>query len=236
MRIFRTVLLGLALLSFSAPVKAEDGVCNDRYIYNGYMDRKHCVPGMITNETWFTPQPVHTVGKATWYAPGLMRATAEYRGMELEGFVDGVSLYSPADIGKVVWIKRSGFVWEGPFLVVDCSQRNHMFTTVTYIGEVVEVSFETARRWGMVTGSYEDYREIDWMIRNVELFIGELPPADAEPISYAEWFLDMVEFDSRFVRNRRLMYSDVRYFSYAEYWDSLQWKYFSEHLRRELMR
>lgn len=109
-----------------------------------YCTEKH----LVTYETWMTGHPIYSSGAATFYAPGVMEATARVRGMDLTGFVDGVSLMSPSDIGRMVWIKHDG-TWEGPFLSVDTAQQNHMCQAIQTRGEVVEVGYRTAQLWGM---------------------------------------------------------------------------------------
>lgn len=109
----------------------------------------YCTPvHLVTYETWMTGHPMYTKGAATFYAPGVMEATAHVRGMSLDGYVDGVSLMSPVDIGQEVWIKYNG-IWEGPFLSVDTAQQNHMCQAIQTRGEVIEVGYKTANRWGM---------------------------------------------------------------------------------------
>lgn len=175
-----------------------------------YIDREFCVPGMISNETWYTPAPDHIIGKAVWYAPYVMEATAEWRGMELDGFLGGVSLFSPEDIGEIAWLKRPNMEWEGPFLVVDASQRNHMYTTIIYVNEVVEVDFDTAERWGMVMWldvNTNSYQINDWMIRDVEVYKGLQPPVDSIPTNYSDWFLNMVTFNNE--ENHLWLHADI---------------------------
>lgn len=181
-----------------------------------YIDRGRCIEGLISNETWWTPQPTHTIGKAVWYAPGLMKATAEVRGMDLEGFVGGVSLFSPADIGEVVWLKRPGKMWEGPYLVVDASQRGHMLVTVTDNKEVVEVDFPTARRWGMVEGDWSGYDINDWMIRNVQVYKGVHPPFEkSDPVRYDSFFYRNLSFTDR--ENAMWSPKFIKFANYDEY-------------------
>jgi hypothetical protein len=207
--ILLTFILAMALLGV---VDAQAGGCN-------YHDRGQCVPGLITNETWWTAQPEHVKGKAVWYAPNIMEATAEWRGMSLEGFAGGVALMSPAEMGEVVWLKRPGFSWEGPFLVVDASARVHMWVTVTHIGEVVEVDWNTARRWGMVSGSEGSYTVNEWMIRDVEVWKGALPPAEgAVAVDYPAWFeTNVLRFDAAENPNRIWRMHEMRYAAYSDY-------------------
>ena len=166
--------------------------------YNGYYwtaGGGEWIPGMISNRTWFLPAPVHYVGKAAFYAPGLMEATADLRGLSLEGFVDGVSLMSPADIGSVVWIRRPGHEWEGPFLSVDSARRSDLYGVVVHRGEAVEVGFETARSWGMVSGRAGSWIAHSWIIPEVEIWKGRCPPPDLGiPEDYRAWFLDRIQF------------------------------------------
>jgi hypothetical protein len=156
-----------------------------------------------------------------------MNATAEFRGMSLEGFVGGVSMFSPADIGEVVWLKRPGGEWEGPFLVVDCSQRTHMYTTLTYVKESVEVDWQTAKRWGMVSGDEGNYQVNEWMVRDVEVWKGLKPPAEeSEPTKYDEWFMKLVEFGG-YDNNWRWSPDDMAFRNIDEYQIALN-KYLRE--------
>jgi hypothetical protein len=64
-------------------------------------------------------------------------------------YLDGVALMSPSDIGKIAWLRRPGFGWEGPFIVVDCAQWDDIWPIVVYRKEVVEVGWDTKQRWGI---------------------------------------------------------------------------------------
>lgn len=169
----------------------------DTRVEAGYSGPDGWIPGWITWQSWFTPAPQHSIGNAVYYAPGVMEATAEVRELDLEEFLDGVALMSPADIGKTVWIKHPEYGWEGPFLSVDCAQQNDMYNVVIYRGEVIEVGFVTARKWGMVVGGETSrwWKPISWRLDEVEVFIGEeLPDELGEPTDYVDWFLTFVEF------------------------------------------
>ncbi len=148
---------------------------------NVYCNESH----LVTHDTWMRGHPVYSEGAATFYAPGVMEATARVREMSLDGFVDGVSLMSPSDIGKVVWIKYNG-EWEGPFLSVDTAQQNHMCQAVQSRGEVVEVGYETAHEWGMT-----DWPKVhEWKTPvQVSLFPPVfLEPFGIEPVNFPEWW------------------------------------------------
>jgi hypothetical protein len=182
-----------------APTPTKGGPWTDiaDYAYDGYWWREEVwVPGYISLETWYRPAPRHMVGRAVFYAPGVMRATAEVRGLSLEGFLDGVSLMSPADIGRTVWLLRPGGNWEGPFLVVDCARRGDMWPIIVGRDEVVEVGWDTADRWGMGYGKHGK----PWSLDDIEVWVGDEAPTpmaltrDFPVQDYSEWFLDRVQF------------------------------------------
>jgi len=136
--------------------------------------------------------PQWVIGNATYYAPGPMRATAKWRGMDLTSFVDGVSLMSPSDIGDVVWIKPPGRDWEGPYLVVDCAQQNHMYAAVVHKGEVVEVSWYTAQRWGLVRDDEIIHHRLD----GVQVSKIEPSQLQGSPVPFREHFLSTLQWHS----------------------------------------
>lgn len=70
-----------------------------------------------------------------------MAQVAENRGMDLTGYVDGVSLMSSGDIGRDVWLEFEDGRVIGPLLVIDCSQRKHYKMNVNR-GRVADVSRE----------------------------------------------------------------------------------------------
>lgn len=159
---------------------------------NGYS-----LPGWVTNNTWYREMPQYTTGKAVWYAPHLMETTAQFRGMSLDGFMGGVATNSVGMMGKVIWLKRPGLSWEGPYLVVDVGQRNHAYHQAINVGTIVEVDFETAARWGIVTKTTggKGYRVNYWAVKDVQMWVGLEPPnmaagsAMPDPINYHDWYL-----------------------------------------------
>ena len=169
-------ILSLALISAGTSVAPADVYCADKH--------------QVTHETWMTGHPALSSGAATFYAPGLMEATAGYREMSLDGYVDGVSLMSPLDIGADVWIKYNG-EWEGPFLSVDTAQQNHMCQAIQTRGEVVEVGYKTAQRWGMT-----DWPKIhEW---KVEVEVSLIPPeyldtCGDDSVYFPEWWAEQAE-------------------------------------------
>ena len=179
------------------------------------------IPGWVTNETWFTPMPIHTSGNAVWYAPWMMEGTANYRGMSLDGFVGGIATNSVGDMGKTAWIKRNGLEWEGPYLIVDVSQRNHAYHHAINVGSIFEVDFPTALRWGIVSKSNnkKGYVVNRWLMPNVEMFISLQSPnpnIESHPVNYKEWYLENLEIcDGE--PNKRWKIEDWMIMDYSDY-------------------
>lgn len=167
--------------------------CDDGKYWNGYWSKLDTifVPGYITLDTLFTPAPLYARGRATFYSPVTMQATADYMELDLEGYVDGISLMSPADVGLKVWIRPEGERWEGPYLVVDCAMRGDQWPIIVNRLEIAEVSWKTARRWGMV----ESNGKINQYVIEVE--VSKVRPrylGDLDPVDFVEWYKSIVEF------------------------------------------
>jgi hypothetical protein len=142
------------------------------------------VPGLIRNESQFLRLPPVMEGTAVWYSAEVMEATAEVRGLSLDGYVDGVAAMSCADIGISYWIDR-GEGWEGPFLVVDCPQLDDVWAVIVNRREVVEVGWTTFERWG----------QGPWPVT-----VSRVPPEAAKHLMAMElwpWFLERVKFYPR---------------------------------------
>ena len=100
---------------------------------------------MVSWENWYRSTTYIVVGNLSSYDPGVMEGVARVRGMSLEGYKGGMSSISCGDLGKNAWINLPGSdEWIGPFLVIDCSGRNHMFVTALVHNIVGEVSYEVA--------------------------------------------------------------------------------------------
>lgn len=204
-----TLLLALSILPLqftpdTAPrCPGESGNPYDGYLWSA--NHSICVPGFVTIKTWYTPAPPYVQGNAVWYAPRLMESTAAYRELSLDGYVDGVSLMSPSDIGRTVWLRRPDHDWEGPFLVVDCARRGDIWPVVMMHGEIVEVGFQTAARWGMVDATlYGDiydrpYKPVNWRIEGVEVLkMDAIPPwiGKHTPLDFVEWWGERYTFSN----------------------------------------
>jgi len=183
-----------------------------------------------TLDSWFAGSPNYIIGNAVYYAPYLMQATAKARGLSLDGYVDGVSGLSCADIGMTVWIRRPGFWWEGPFLNVDCAQRNDMYGTVVWRAEAIELGFETAERWGMVERSGTGWRVLSWRTEDVE--VSKLPPehVSGSPVPLRQWWLDRVEYVGwqEFEQEIENGWSRPRYKAGESWWFKGEWISFDQ--------
>jgi len=151
--------------------------------------------------------PTLVTGSAVMYNPGLMQATAEFRQLYTPGigynvngtggFIGGVATETCSEIGTSVWLKREEHGWEGPFLVVDCAQRNDVYGQIVKWGLSVEVDFNTGMRWGMVTSNATQthWHINQWRVDNV--LLSKTPPGcleDLQPVILADWFKDVVVF------------------------------------------
>ena len=192
-------LSAIALLSTLTTMGSVDCVretdhpsCNDGNLLNGYYWRGYWVPGFPSIEEWYTPAPTWFYGKALRYAPGVMEATAIWRGMSLDGYLDGVALMSPGDIGEEVWLKIPGGNWEGPYLVVDCAARGDIWATILHFENTIEVGYKTALRWGMINEGKAMIRDVQVLKGNpLDIFVA---PEKYDPLyNYPAWWLDMVE-------------------------------------------
>jgi len=172
---------------------------------NGFMWQGKWTPGLPTFETDLLASPKLVEGNVEFYSPGIMEATARYRGFgDYQQYVGTVSLMFAGDIGSKVWLKRPGHDWEGAFLVVDCARRNDLYGVIVYNGEVAEVDFQTALRWGMVTMGYNtdqyvkngNYSVVDYAIPGV--LVSKVDPTmltgNEQPANLMDFFLDRVHY------------------------------------------
>ena len=102
---------------------------------------------------WAEPTPGRPVsGEASYYAPGIMAAVANRRGLSLAGYRGGVAMMRAGDIGREVWILAGDSeTWAGPFLVVDCAQRIH-YPGLVARGRVIEIDRRAWRALGLAGG------------------------------------------------------------------------------------
>lgn len=134
---------------------------------------------IIALSTWLTPMPQHAYGRIVYYGPDYMaQANADYRGYDLSDMRDecGLSVISPSDLGKLVWVKLPSGLWYGPCLAVDVAARGD-FDNIVYVNhEVAEVTFTLAELLGVHYGASQ------WGT----VWIGQCPPRypSSAPLEY----------------------------------------------------
>ncbi|MGC8782127.1 MAG: hypothetical protein ACP5UQ_14795, partial [Anaerolineae bacterium] len=97
--------------------------------------------------------PLPQTGLATFYAPGMMEHVLAVRAshgqvLHCDECVGTVALLRAGDIGRKVWLQPPGGEMVGPFLVIDCAQREDVAALVER-NWVVDVSYELGRLWDM---------------------------------------------------------------------------------------
>ena len=189
--------------------------------YNGYyyddpqtnnelcQRKRYWIPGVANVESQFLIMPDVVIGSAWAYNPELMLATAHFHSISLRDVEGGVAIPFCSEIGNYVWILRpyhEGILgtgeWEGPFLVVDCAALSDLYNVVAVRNEVVEVDFNTAKKWTMVKnmemvgeGLYKftwDFRSVDDVI--ISKINPDCLPDDFEPVRLDEWFKNRAGF------------------------------------------
>lgn len=148
-----------ALLCFNS-VSSNPGVevpwvvdCVDLNPYNGWMDEfGNCIPGVLEESTWRTRSPSTFYGLGDTYAPGIMERIFA-RTNPWEGYKGGIALMNCGDLGRKAWLKLPGRNWDGPYLVVDCSNPKHLYKNAYVYGLVVEWGWDTTVRWGGIMAS-----------------------------------------------------------------------------------
>lgn len=99
------------------------------------------------------PTPLPITGLAMYYAPQVMDRVELYRERmnqieACEECIGRVALLRAGDLGRLVWIQVEDGIVEGPFQVLDVAARHHI-PDLLRRNWVVDVDYETARRWGM---------------------------------------------------------------------------------------
>ena len=158
-------------------VNCENEDLNDGY-KQGAWARDFCTPGFITREGQWYQSPPDFYGVMSSYAQNVMENQVRYR--KLPEGTRGVALMSCENIGKKVWLRPPGHGWEGPFIAVDCSQRNHMYYHQVGMGLVAEVGYEQTVKWGFRTAG------------RIDVHIGGGPPGAYNPVYLAYWWTENV--------------------------------------------
>jgi hypothetical protein len=96
---------------------------------------------LVALTSWLSPTvESNIVGDIAFYSEGLMGDVVDNRGMNLEGYADGVALMSCGDLGREVWLELPQVPLVGPLLVADCSQEAHYEMNVER-GRVADLSW-----------------------------------------------------------------------------------------------
>jgi hypothetical protein len=186
-----------------------DAGVDDGNTYNGYWwYGEGWVPGLPTFDAQFLRLPPVSIGSAVFYAPEVMDANVEYRGLSMDGYVGAVAVPFCSEIGHSVWLQRPGHDWEGPFLVADCSRRNDLYGHIEFRDQVVEVDFDTAVAWGLARygGSQNGGR---WSMLTGRLdcvLLSTVPPTqyDGNIVDLSVWFLQHVTYAERSENRRQI--------------------------------
>lgn len=209
MKKYLLIIAFLALFLISATQcfqECDSELCDNNNVIDGYWWRGSWIPGLATYESQFLEVPDLFSGIAVFYGPNVMEGTAEYRGLNLDYYLGGVALPTCSSIGSPVWIKRDKSEWEGPYLVVDCAQRNDLYGIAVVREEAVEIDFNTAIKWGMVE-QYPDYswKTLKW---NEDVIVSRYPPECifGEPVNLKQWIEPRIEY-APWVNNLSVIYN-----------------------------
>lgn len=124
---------------------------------------------IVALSVWMTPAPIHSRGLLVMYGPdSLANSNAIYRNYSLEDMRDhcGLSLMSPSDLGRIVWIRLNDNSWYGPCLSVDVSARHDFYDNVYIRHEIAEVTTTLRDKLKFIYGSSQVG----------EIYIGLCPP------------------------------------------------------------
>jgi hypothetical protein len=175
--------------------------CQNDSLLDGYwwnkLGKDWWIPVYPSLRSWFLPvyvkEPEVMSGNAMYYAPGVMEATAEWRGLSLDGFKDGISLMSPADIGSTVWIYTKDRGWYGPLLVVDCARQGDIYPLVYYMHEVAELGAKTAKDLGLVTAKGQRLKS-----KLEDILVTKMNPSEVDlnninAVDFKTWWISNLE-------------------------------------------
>lgn len=134
------------------------------------------LPFLVAVSTWLTASPQHAEGLLVYYGSDrLARSNAEYRGYDITLYKDncGLSVISPSDLGKIVWVKiytGESYYWYGPCLGVDVAARRDFHRIVYRNQEVAEISRTLRDKLNFTHGKWG------------EIYIGLCPPLPGQSI------------------------------------------------------
>lgn len=109
--------------------------------------------------------PRHASGRLVRYGGDyLARVNADFHGYTLPASGCGLAVMSPADLGKLVWVRVPGGPWVGPCRSVDVAKRTDFLAYVNDLEEIVEITDSTRAQLGITENVFG------------EAYVGQCPP------------------------------------------------------------
>jgi len=134
---------------------------------------------LVSIATWSAPQPMYSAGLIVIYGnQNLVEANAIFRDYDLSRYPNrcGISAISPAQLGKVAWVRIPGGGWIGPCGVIDAVARADAYRAIYETREIAEVTWDMAAALGFTNGG-------QWG----QIFFGLCPPIDGIHTQGQEW-------------------------------------------------
>ena len=149
--------------------------------------------GLPSRHTYYMPAPIHFSTRALWQSPNMIQHTAAYNGVDLSDVIDGLSLMSPADVGKTVWVRVPGGVWIRS-RNADAVWREHAIYHILYNDSGLEMGYILAEQTGVLTYR-TPYGGIG--MPGVEVCVTEGDPhavCAGAPVDYSTWWESNLRF------------------------------------------
>lgn len=190
------VIAAVAIAGAFSPFSAQSAVCNDptpQVLEDGYCQDGYEVPALITYSTYMRTQPIHTIGRALYYAPGVMEYVAEHKGYDTS-HVDGlVSLLSPSTVGWTFYIKAPTIDRWLLVMNVDAAAQQHYYPHIVFSDSPIEFSYPLAQMTGLIDWTDPETGDRYFDVQICLSLQPELDCADT-PVDYERWFLETVEY------------------------------------------
>jgi hypothetical protein len=185
-----TVLLPLYQL-YAAPVACVDATPDN--LHDGYCSGGYYVERLITYSTWWQTQPTHTVGRALYYAEGVMESVAASKGYDTSG-VELVSLLSPSTVGWTFHIRVPTLPGWIKVMDVDAAALHHYEPHILYADSPIEFSYALAVKTGLI--DWTDERGERFFDAEICLSLHPERDCAGTPVDYRDWFLSIVRYQS----------------------------------------
>lgn len=149
--------------------------------------RQWHIPGLVSWDTWQTPSPTHFTTRALYQSPGVIERSAAYHNVSLSDVFDGVSLMSPADVGRTLWVRHAGGRWYKA-RSGDAVAREHMWYHAFVVNSGIEFGYELAVELGAIGGGAWD----------IEVCVTDARPefvCAGDPVDYGDWLRSIMRFE-----------------------------------------